>query len=117
MHSTGVAPLDALLGGGLDGGTATLLVGAAGTGMSSVTMQCATAALQRGHSVAVYLFDERPPRGSSGPTSSGSRCASRPPRDPLLEQIDPAEMSPGQFAQAVQHAVTHRAVHLVTLTA
>ena len=59
--STGLAPLDALLGGGLDGGAATLLLGAAGTGKSSVTMQCATAALQRGHSVAAYLFDERPP--------------------------------------------------------
>jgi circadian clock protein KaiC len=116
VHSSGVAPLDALLGGGLDGGAATLLVGAAGTGKSSVTMQCATAALQRGHSVAVYLFDERPPIWFQRADQLGF-----PLRQPaaqgtlLLEQIDPAEMSPGQFAQAVQHAVTHRAVHLVII--
>jgi circadian clock protein KaiC len=116
MHSTGVAPLDALLGGGLDGGAATLLMGAAGTGKSSVTMQCATAALQRGHSVAVYLFDERPPTWFQRADQLGF-----PLRQPaaegtlLLESIDPAEMSPGQFAQAVQHAVTQRAVHLVII--
>ena len=116
VHSTGVARLDALLGGGLDGGTATLLLGATGTGKSSVTMQCATAALQRGQSVAVYLFDERPPTWFQRADQLGF-----PLRQPvaqgtlLLEQIDPAEMSPGQFAQAVQHAVTHRAVHLVII--
>jgi circadian clock protein KaiC len=116
VHSTGVAPLDGLLGGGLDRGAATLLVGAAGTGKSAVTMQCATAALQRGHSVAVYLFNERP--------STWFRRADQlgfPLRQPvaqgtlLLEQIDPAEMSPGQFGHAVQHTVTHRAVHLVII--
>jgi circadian clock protein KaiC len=116
VHSTGVAPLDALLSGGLDGGAATLLVGATGTGKSSVTMQCATEALQRGHSVAVYLFDERPPIWFQRADQLGF-----PLRQPaaqgtlLLEQIDPAEMSPGQFAHAVQHAVTHRAVHLVII--
>jgi circadian clock protein KaiC len=114
--STGLAPLDVLLGGGLDGGAATLLVGAAGTGKSSVTMQCATAALQRGHSVAVYLFDERPPTWFQRADQLGF-----PLREPVahgtlfLESIDPAEMSPGQFAHAVQHAVTHRAVPLVII--
>lgn len=61
VESTGVARLDTLLGGGLDRGSAALLVGAAGIGKSSLTIQCAVAALQRGHAVAVYLFDERPP--------------------------------------------------------
>jgi circadian clock protein KaiC len=116
VHSTGVTRLDALLGGGLDGGAATLLVGAAGTGKSSVTMQCTTAALQRGHSVAVYLFDERPPTWFQRADRLGF-----PLRQPvaqgtlLVDQIDPAEMGPGQFAQAIQHAVTHRAVHLVII--
>jgi circadian clock protein KaiC len=116
LHSTGLASLDALLGGGLDRGTAMLLVGAAGTGKSSVTMQCAAAALQRSEAVAVYLFDERPAtwfhRGDQlgfalrQPVTEGTL---------LVEQIDPAEMSPGQFAHEVQHAVTHRGVHLVIL--
>jgi circadian clock protein KaiC len=116
VHSTGVARLDALLGGGLDSGASTLLVGAAGTGMSSVTMQCATAALQRGHSVAVYLFDERPPTWFQRADRLGFPLRQSAAEGTLLlEQIDPAEMSPGQFAQAVQHAVTHHAVHLVII--
>ena len=83
-----------LLGGGLDGGTATLLVGAAGTGKSSVTMQCATAALQRGHSVAVYLFDERPHVVPEGRPARVPAAPAGRPGNPALEQIDPAEMSP-----------------------
>ncbi len=116
MDSTGVARLDTLLGGGLDRGTATLLVGAAGTGKSSVTMQCAAAALQRGHAVAVYLFDERPPTWFDRADQLGFPLRQAVTQGTLLvEQIDPAEMSPGQFAYAVQHAVTQRAVHLVIL--
>jgi circadian clock protein KaiC len=116
VYSSGVAGLDGLLGGGLDGGTATLLVGAAGIGKSSFTMQCATAALQRGHSVAVYLFDERPPTWFQRADQLGFPLRQSAAEGTLLlEQIDPAEMSPGQFAHAVQHAVTHRAVHLVII--
>jgi circadian clock protein KaiC len=116
VHSSGVARLDVLLGGGLDGGAATLLVGAAGTGKSSFTMQCATAALQRGQSVAVYLFDERPPTWFQRADQLGFPLRQSAAEGTLLlEQIDPAEMSPGQFAHAVQHAVTHRAVHLVII--
>jgi circadian clock protein KaiC len=116
LLSTGVAPLDTLLGGGLDRGTATLLVGAAGTGKSSVTMQCTAAALQRGQAVAVYLFDERPATWFHRADQLGFALR-QPVREGtlLVEQIDPAEMSPGQFAHEVQHAVTHRGVHLVIL--
>jgi circadian clock protein KaiC len=116
VHSTGVARLDDLLGGGLDGGAATLLLGATGTGKSSVTMQCATAALQRGQSVAVYLFDERPPTWFQRSDQLGFPLRQAVAQGTLiLEQIDPAEMSPGQFAQAVQHAVTQHAVSLIII--
>jgi circadian clock protein KaiC len=116
LHSTGLASLDALLGGGLDRGTAMLLVGAAGTGKSSVTMQCTAAALQRGQAAAVYLFDERPATWFHRADQLGFALR-QPVREGtlLVEQIDPAEMSPGQFAHEVQHAVTHRGVHLVIL--
>jgi circadian clock protein KaiC len=116
LHSTGVVRLDALLGGGLNRGTATLLVGAAGTGKSSVTMQCAAAALQRGHAVAVYLFDERPATWFQRADALGFPLRQAVTHGTLVvEQIDPAEMSPGQFAYEVQHAVTHQAVHLVII--
>jgi circadian clock protein KaiC len=116
VESTGVARLDRLLGGGLDRGTATLLVGAAGTGKSSVTMQCAVAALHREHAVAVYLFDERPPTWFARADQLGfplrQACTDETLR---VEQIDPAEMSPGQFAHVVQEAVLRRAVRMVIL--
>jgi circadian clock protein KaiC len=116
VASTGVASLDILLGGGLDRGTVTLLMGAAGTGKSSVTMQCAVAALQRAHAVAVYLFDERPPTWFARADQLGFPLRQAVTQGTLIvEQIDPAEMSPGQFAHAVQHAVTQQAVQLVIL--
>ena len=116
VASTGVVRLDTLLGGGLDRGTATLLVGAAGTGKSSVTMQCAATALQQGHAVAVYLFDERPPTWFARADQLGFPLRQAVTQGTLLvEQIDPAEMSPGQFASAVQYAVTQQAVRLVIL--
>jgi circadian clock protein KaiC len=116
VDSTGVTRLDDLLGGGLDRGTATLLVGAAGTGKSSATMQCAVAALQREHAVAVYLFDERPAIWLQRADAMGFPLRQAVTHGTLLvEQIDPAEMSPGQFAFEVQHAVTHRAMHLVII--
>jgi len=116
LYSTGVASLDTMLGGGLDRGTAMLLVGAAGTGKSSVTMQCAAAALQRGQAVAVYLFDERPATWFHRADQLGFALRQPVTEGTLfVEQIDPAEMRPGQFAHEVQHAVTHRGVHLVIL--
>ena len=116
VESTGVARLDTLLGGGLNRGTATLLMGAAGTGKSTVTMQCAAAALQRGQAVAVYLFDERPAIWFDRADQLGFPLRQAVTSGTLLvEQIDPAEMSPGQFAHAVQHVVTQHAAHLVIL--
>jgi circadian clock protein KaiC len=116
LHSTGVTRLDTLLGGGLNRGTATLLVGAAGTGKSSVTMQCAAAALQRGHVVAAYLFDERPATWFQRADALGFPLRQAVTHGTLVvEQVDPAEMSPGQFAYEVQHAVTHRGAHLVII--
>jgi circadian clock protein KaiC len=115
-QSTGVEQLDVLLGGGLDRGTTTLLVGAAGTGKSSVAMQCVVAALQHGQSAAVYLFDERPSTWFHRAEGLGLPLRQQVASGQLVvEQIDPAEMSPGQFAHALQHAVTQRGVRLVVI--
>ena len=50
--------LDALLGGGLDRGTSTLLIGAAGAGKSSLASHFVRAAAERGERSAMFLFDE-----------------------------------------------------------
>ena len=56
--SSGLPELDALLGGGLDRGTSTLLIGAAGTGKSSLAAHFVIAAAERGERSAVFMFDE-----------------------------------------------------------
>jgi circadian clock protein KaiC len=115
-QTTGIAQLDALLGGGLDRGTTTLLVGAAGTGKSSVAMQCIAAALQQGQSATVYLFDERPFTWFRRAEGLGSPLRQQVVHGNLfVEQIDPAEMTPDQFAHALQYAVTQRGVRLVVI--
>ena len=116
LHPTGVETLDVLLGGGLDQDAATLLVGAAGTGKSSVAMQCVAAALQRGQAAAVYLFDERPRTWFHRAYQLGFPLQQQAASGLLLvDQIDPAEMSPGQFAHDIQHAVTKRDARLIVI--
>jgi circadian clock protein KaiC len=56
--ASGIAALDELLGGGLEQGTSTLFVGAPGTGKSSVAVQFALAAANRGECAALFIFDE-----------------------------------------------------------
>ncbi|WP_076069466.1 ATPase domain-containing protein [Sphingomonas montana] len=104
--STGSAPLDALLGGGLAPGTATLLIGPAGVGKTTAAVQCMMAALQRGERAVYFLFDERLPtllkRSAALDMDLRPYIASGHLE---VRSIDPAEMSPGEFAAAVRTAV------------
>ena len=103
--STGNRQLDILLGGGLPTGTSTLLLGPAGTGKSTVATQCAAAAAARGERVAIFVFDE-----NLGTFRSRSRKLGLPIEEPLknglitVQQVDPAEMSSGEFAAVVRRA-------------
>ena len=58
--SSGVPALDSLVGGGLERGTSTMLLGPSGVGKSTLSMQYALAAAGRGERVAIYNFDETP---------------------------------------------------------
>jgi circadian clock protein KaiC len=103
---SGNAPLDALLGGGLTVGTSTLLLGPAGTGKSTIATQFAVSAAKRGLRTAMYIFDE-----NIGTLRSRSRKLGMP-IEPSIEagllsvkQIDPAELSSGEFTTTVRRAV------------
>jgi circadian clock protein KaiC len=114
--STGVEQLDTLLGGGLDRGTSALLIGTTGTGKSSVAMQCMVAALQRGQFAAVYLFDERPSTWFHRAEQLGFDLRQQVANgNVFVQQIDPAEMSPAQFAYELQQAITQRGVQLIII--
>ena len=112
---SGVAELDSLLGGGIERGTSTLIVGAAGTGKSSLAAQFVANAAARGQRAAFFVFDE-------AVHTLLTRCAGigidlRPYVEAgsvLIRPVDPAELSPGEFASAIQSAVVeHHATVLV----
>jgi circadian clock protein KaiC len=104
--ASGVAPLDTLLGGGVARGTSTLLIGPPGCGKSTLALQYATAAAQRGdHSVA-FIFDETKGALLARCASLGLRLAEGSAAGEIMvRQIDPVEISPGEFAWAVRQAV------------
>ncbi len=111
---TGTAKLDLLLGGGLFYGTNTLFVGPSGVGKTTTALSCVFAALERGEKATYYLFDEGLPTLVSRCTALGI------PLQPYLDSgqleihpLDPAEVSPGQFAMNVRDAVERRGARVI----
>jgi len=115
-HSSGIHGIDQLLGGGIEEGTSTLVVGAAGTGKSTLATQFAVAAATRGARAALFVFDENPGTLISRCTEMGIDLATCIANGSVtLQQIDPAELAPGEFIQAVRVAVSeqHAAVVII----
>jgi circadian clock protein KaiC len=109
VYPSGVANLDSMLGGGLSAGSTTLLLGPAGVGKSTISMQFVVNALRAGKKAAVYIFDEvldtlisrseKLCRGAEG------GLLGELGRGLHIQQVDPAEKSPGAFAHEVRRAV------------
>ena len=103
---SGIKDLDSLLGGGLDRGTTTLILGAAGTGKSSMALQYAAHFAALGQPSLVFTFDE-----TIGIMLARARALGLSLDDHLkaglvqAQQVDPAELSPGEFAVRVQRGV------------
>jgi circadian clock protein KaiC len=105
MVSTGSAEFDALLGGGLVPGTATLFTGPAGVGKTTTSVQCMVAALERGANAVYFLFDERLPTLLKRSAALGMDLHPFIDSGQLkMRAIDPAELSPGEFSAAVRQA-------------
>ena len=103
---SGSVELDALLGGGVDRGTSTLITGAAGTGKSVLATQFARSAVQRGEKAVVYLFDERVATAVTRARGLWPDVVDMSFDNKLtLRQIEPTEMSPGEFSTMVTRAV------------
>lgn len=116
IASTGIVKLDALMGGGLACGANTLFCGPSGVGKTTTAIACTLAALQRGERAAYYLFDEQ-----LATLVLRARALGLDLQDYLangqLEVIplDPAEVSPGEFAHMVRYAVEDRGASMVSL--
>jgi len=103
--SSGLATLDKLTGGGLDEGTSTLISGPPGTGKSSLCAQYVYAATRRGEKAAMFLFEEATNNLMLRSAGLGIDLKSAVDKGMLMiQQIDPAEMMPGEFMQAVTGA-------------
>ena len=108
--ASGIPGIDALMGGGIERGTSTLIAGAAGCGKSTLAARFALAAAGRGEHAAMFLFDE-------SVNTLVSRCAGlgmdlRPHIGEgriSAQQVDPAELCPGELLHSVAAAATRGA--------
>ena len=111
-----IASLDSLLGGGIEQGTSTLIVGAAGTGKSTLAAQFAAAAAARGQRAAIFAFDENPSTLLSRCTALSIDLATHVETGAVtVRQVDPAELTPGEFAAAIQAAVGTQRASIVVI--
>jgi circadian clock protein KaiC len=104
--SSGIKELDQLLGGGIESGSSTLVLGPAGTGKSLVAIMFVVAAISRGEKAALFVFDEELGLLFSRMKGLGIDLE-KLQQDQLLiiEQVDAAELSPGEFAHRVRKRV------------
>lgn len=101
-----IPELDALLGGGIERGSSTLILGPAGTGKSTFALQFVAAACKRGEKAAMFMFDEELGLLFERAKVMGFDLEHLRESSLLhVEQLDAAEMSPGEFAQRVRSRV------------
>lgn len=113
---TGVAGLDSLLGGGIHRGRSVIVAGAAGLGKSTLAAQFLVSASTAKVRAKYFLFDERPETLLMRTKSVSIDLEDRVKKGHvLLQQIDPAEMSQGEFSDQVLQAVEKDDVRLVVI--
>ena len=113
---SGVTALDALLGGGPDRGTSTLLIGPAGSGKSTIAVQYAVAAAQRGEHAVIFAFDESVTTLEARTEALGIRFKKGVSAGQVsVQQIDCAEISPGEFACRVRDSVERDKARVVVI--
>ena len=101
-----VPELDALLGGGLDRGTSALVLGPAGVGKSTLAIQYALAAAHRGETATLFAFDESIKTMLLRSAGIGMDLDQQIAAGLIhVHQVDPAELSPGEFVQVVRQSV------------
>jgi circadian clock protein KaiC len=114
--TSGLPELDALLGNGLDRGSSTLLLGPAGCGKTTLGSQYLLAALERGETVACYLFEETRETFLRRSMGFGMDFESHLASGRFeLVQVDIAELSPGEFAARVRRMVEQRNARFIVI--
>jgi circadian clock protein KaiC len=114
--SSGVRGLDSLLGGGLERGTTALLLGPAGTGKSAIAAVYASAVATNGEKAAFFVFEEGLATLTRRTSALGIPLAQRIDEGLIaIRQVDPAELSPGEFAHSIRESVEVGGAQLVVI--
>jgi circadian clock protein KaiC len=114
--SSGAASLDRLLGGGIEAGTSTLLVGSAGTGKSTLAAKFAEAAAARGERSAMFIFDESINTLMTRTNALGIELQKHYDAGTVtIRQVDPAELTPGELAHEIAAAVREDGARIVVI--
>jgi circadian clock protein KaiC len=113
---TSIPEFDALLGGGIDTGSSTLILGPAGTGKSLIAMNFAVSAIARGEKAALFVFDEELGLLFDRMKTMGIDLEGHQNAGALrIEQVDAAELSPGEFAHRVRVTVDKEKIKTVVI--
>jgi circadian clock protein KaiC len=115
-RSSGVAELDQLLGGGVEAGSSTLILGPAGTGKSLLAIVFIVAAIARGEKAALFVFDEELGLLFARMKGLGIDLEEMQRGGNLfVDQVDAAELSPGEFAHRVRKRVDEDHIKTVVI--
>ena len=113
---SGVGQLDSLLGSGLDRRSSTLVLGPAGCGKTTLSSQFLIAALERGEAACAFLFEESRTTFLQRASGLGMKFEAHLESGLFrLIQIDPAEVSPGEFASQISREVEGRNARVVLI--
>ena len=114
--SSGIARLDQLLGNGIEAGSSTLILGPAGTGKSLIAIVFVVAAIARGEKAALFVFDEELGLLFARMKGLGIDLAAMQASGSLfIDQVDAAELSPGEFAHRVRKRVDEDQIKTVVI--
>jgi circadian clock protein KaiC len=113
---SGLRGVDDLLGGGIAAGSSTLVLGPAGTGKSLLVLQYLAAAVARGERAALFVFDEEQGLLFARAKGLGIDLAAMCDTGNLVvQQMDAAELSPGEFIHRVRAAVDKDNIRMVAI--
>ena len=112
---SGIPELDAMLGGGLDRATSTLIVGPAGAGKSVLAAQFAAAAAARGENATLFLFEERASTLRKRTKQLGIDLDAPVAGKVAIRQIDPAELAPDEFTHLVRDEIERNGAKVVVI--
>lgn len=109
LVSSGNEQLDALLCGGLNRGSSTAIIGASGTGKTTLANLYAVAAAGRGERAVIYLFDETDESFMERADGMGLAVGNLIARGLIsVLQVGVAEFAIGEFTAMIRHEVENK---------